>query len=361
MNRFVLWIFVITQFFVFSPPFIAQCEAQINSKSATCKKAVTTKKTTNNKQTVFEKLLAKAKAGDAAAQYRVARHYLPNTKSVSEEGLKWLTMAAENGNADAQLHLACTYIGAYGGSNNEGKYVYWLAECANNQDISNCKNTIQLAQYELGEIYFKGKYGKEKDLYKYKKWMKKSAYNDYANAAQHLGIYYKGEKDNEEAIYWFKKTMDLRWEDKNEEDEYAAEQLKELGVRYHPGDNYASNRRPGTSTPTNSVTHVTATSVYPMSMNGDPTPYNSSSQNNYNNTYNNTSNSNTSHTQPSRQFKCAYCNGVGRIEKNDNAPATFGTNKPRQRCNECGTWYDPTVFTHYHQQCSHCGGTGYAK
>lgn len=82
-----------------------------------------------------------------------------------------------------------------------------------------------------------------------------------------------------------------------------------------------------------------------------------------NNSYHNNSNSTSgsSNTQPARKFKCAYCNGIGRIEKNDNAPATFGTKKPQQRCNECGKWYDPDVFVHYHQQCHHCGGTGYTK
>lgn len=73
------------------------------------------------------------------------------------------------------------------------------------------------------------------------------------------------------------------------------------------------------------------------------------------------SNSSTSVNQPQRIFKCAYCNGTGRIEKNDNAPANFGTKKPRQRCNECGKWYDPNVFVHYHQQCRYCGGIGVAK
>lgn len=68
-------------------------------------------------------------------------------------------------------------------------------------------------------------------------------------------------------------------------------------------------------------------------------------------------------TQPRqmRQFKCAYCNGTGRIERNDNAPASFGQTKANKKCNECGKIYDPTVFNHYHVQCGHCGGTGNAK
>ena len=76
---------------------------------------------------------------------------------------------------------------------------------------------------------------------------------------------------------------------------------------------------------------------------------------------NSTSNSSSSTTQPARLFKCAYCNGTGRIERNDNAPASFGQSKANKKCNECGKIYDPTVFNHYHVQCGHCGGTGNAK
>lgn len=73
------------------------------------------------------------------------------------------------------------------------------------------------------------------------------------------------------------------------------------------------------------------------------------------------SNSSSSTTQPVRQFKCAYCNGTGRIERNDNAPANFGIDKPQRKCDECGKWYNPNTFVHYHQQCRHCGGTGNTK
>ena len=58
--------------------------------------------------------------------------------------------------------------------------------------------------------------------------------------------------------------------------------------------------------------------------------------------------------------KCSYCKG-GRIEKNDNAPANFGIERPQQRCNECGKWYNPNTVNHYHTQCNHCGGTGYTN
>lgn len=73
------------------------------------------------------------------------------------------------------------------------------------------------------------------------------------------------------------------------------------------------------------------------------------------------SNPNSSTTQPARQFKCPYCNGTGRIERNETAPANFGIDKPQRKCDECGKWYNPNTFVHYHQQCRHCGGTGNNK
>lgn len=104
------------------------------------------------------------------------------------------------------------------------------------------------------------------------------------------------------------------------------------------------------------------TFVYPMSRNGDPTPMGSNANNGVYVNSSGTNNTGTgSTTQPARQFKCAYCNGTGRIERNDNAPASLGQTRANKRCNECGKIYDPTVFTHYHVQCGHCGGTGNTK
>lgn len=81
------------------------------------------------------------------------------------------------------------------------------------------------------------------------------------------------------------------------------------------------------------------------------------------NSYNSSGNYNahSSTTQSTRHSKCAYCNGTGRIERNDNAPASFGLSRTNKKCNECGKIYDPTVFNHYHIQCGHCGGTGQTK
>ena len=105
------------------------------------------------------------------------------------------------------------------------------------------------------------------------------------------------------------------------------------------------------------------TFVYPMSRNGDPTPMgNNVDKGGYvNSSGANNKNGAVSTTQPARKFKCAYCNGTGRIERNDNAPASYGQTRANKKCNECGKIYDPTVFNHYHVQCGHCGGTGNSK
>lgn len=71
-------------------------------------------------------------------------------------------------------------------------------------------------------------------------------------------------------------------------------------------------------------------------------------------------NSNSSNSVEVKR-KCVWCNGTGQLTKEDNAPGNFGIEKPRQRCNVCGKWYNPNLFTHYHIQCRHCGGTGWAR
>lgn len=78
------------------------------------------------------------------------------------------------------------------------------------------------------------------------------------------------------------------------------------------------------------------------------------------NSYNNSQNGNRPSNNVQKR-KCVHCNGTGQITKNDNAPANFGIEKPRQQCPTCREWYNPNVFNHYHIRCSHCGGTGFAK
>lgn len=92
-----------------------------------------------------------------------------------------------------------------------------------------------------------------------------------------------------------------------------------------------------------------------------PNYYNQPQPNSQNDNNNSTHNHQSPTDQTNSQRKCVYCNGTGQITKDDNAPANFGIERPKQQCPVCGKWYNPNVFVHYHQTCSHCGGTGYAK
>lgn len=57
--------------------------------------------------------------------------------------------------------------------------------------------------------------------------------------------------------------------------------------------------------------------------------------------------------------KCPWCNGTGRIAKNDHVPQ-YGMNSYDKyvKCPECGTTYNAVYTNHYHLNCGKCGGTG---
>ncbi len=197
-------------------------------------------------------LLKKAQSGDAEAQYKLSEYYLPNTETVSEEGLKWLKLAAENGNAEAQWTMAKSFLrGWYGMTKNDEQYVFWLSKAANNPDLENNKNWISSAQFWLGELYEEGAHGVEKNISEFIRWAKKAAFNGYGSAAFSLGLYYKNAgNDKQEAIYWYKKCMDIIWADRQEEYELAFNSLKELGVTYHPADHVGHNHQQSTASST---------------------------------------------------------------------------------------------------------------
>lgn len=72
-----------------------------------------------------------------------------------------------------------------------------------------------------------------------------------------------------------------------------------------------------------------------------------------------TENNNT--TQLNKQ-KCYFCNGTGRIAKNDRVPQyTSNDYVVKTRCEECGLEYYSTYTNHYHLTCGQCGGSGYMR
>lgn len=153
-----------------------------------------------------------------------------------------LIAKAEAGDALSQYRLACRYEdGRNGFPKDNSKYVYWLTKAA--------EGGLPVAQYDLGELYYDEKYGLfPKDDERYLKWMKKSAYNNYWPACYALGLYYD-DINKQEAIYWLKKGADIYFKEYGEEHEYFAEALHKLGVYYNPGEknSYASSSSSGAS------------------------------------------------------------------------------------------------------------------
>lgn len=62
---------------------------------------------------------------------------------------------------------------------------------------------------------------------------------------------------------------------------------------------------------------------------------------------------------PSTSSQCPWCNGNGKIVKNDHI-TQYGLNSyyVYKKCPECGIEYNSTLVNHYHIQCGKCGGTG---
>lgn len=167
---------------------------------------------------------------------------------------------ARAGNAAAQYRMAQTYLyGMYGAEKNDEKYVYWLKKSANNGYAE--------AQYHLGELYCYGGHGVYKDKSEYLRWAKKAAYNGYMSACYSLGDHFE-DIDKQEAIYWFKKGMDLYWKELKEENEFCAEALRKLGVYYHPGDkstySTSSNSSHSTNPSSNSSNSVPTRQPQPV-------------------------------------------------------------------------------------------------
>lgn len=146
----------------------------------------------------------------------------------SERGKDYLRKA-NAGDAEAQYMVSLLYsIGGEGFPENEEEYIKWLKKSA--------ENGYTEAQYKLGEYYNRrSDYGFPEERDEYLKWCHRAADGGYSSASFSLGLYYKN-IDKQDAIYWLKKCMDDLYAEQGREDELAAEELRKLGVYYHPAE-----------------------------------------------------------------------------------------------------------------------------
>ncbi|EXX53753.1 uncharacterized protein OCT59_028458 [Rhizophagus irregularis] len=104
---------------------------------------------------------------------------LDDIKGREEEGKELLKEAADEGNHDAQLRYAFTLINILDEKDNQQTFLKYIKKAANEGNNS-------IAQFNLGDIYYKGKCNVPKDEYEGIKWLIKAALQDNSRATKFL-------------------------------------------------------------------------------------------------------------------------------------------------------------------------------
>ena len=151
----------------------------------------------------FNDLLAKAAAGDVAAQQVVAESYLEG-KGVPQnipEGIKWLRRLADQQDPRAQYVLGTLHDEGKGVPRDLREAVKWYQKAAD-QNLAD-------AQYNLAMCYAQGD-GVPKDVKKAAEWMLRAANQEDAEAQRAIGLAYIDgngvEKNPAEAARWLTKA-----------------------------------------------------------------------------------------------------------------------------------------------------------
>jgi len=109
-------------------------------------------------------LLARAEAGDSAAQFELGNRYL-NADAAGQdvsEALPWFLRAAEGGNFNAQYNIAVMYLNGLGVAKDETKAVEWFVSAANNGDPQ--------SQFTLAMLLFNGQAGLQQNVAEAYQW-----------------------------------------------------------------------------------------------------------------------------------------------------------------------------------------------
>ena len=116
----------------------------------------------------FEKVLALAEQGDAAAQYNLGVMYAKGQGVAKDfaEAMKWYRKSAEQGNARAQINLGYMYAAGRGVAQDYSEAMKWYTKAA---EQGNAR-----AQYNLGYMYENG-HGVTQDYSEAMKWYTKAA------------------------------------------------------------------------------------------------------------------------------------------------------------------------------------------
>jgi TPR repeat protein len=151
-------------------------------------------------------LLAKAKAGDATAQFKVGNDYgfAVNVPQNNAQAIFWYRKSAGQGNADAQNMLGYLYDSGYVSDTRDAVLAAtWYRKAAEQGN--------SMAQYNLGIMYNSGD-GVPQDYTQAAIWYHKAAEQGNLYAQYNLGIsYYKGQgvpQDYVQSVICFRKAAD---------------------------------------------------------------------------------------------------------------------------------------------------------
>ncbi|MDQ6970896.1 MAG: SEL1-like repeat protein [Mariprofundus sp.] len=169
-------------------------------------------------QRLLNRITAKAAAGDAAAQFVLARMYQQSDglNADREKAELWLRQSADSGNAKAQYHLAELLMQRKSKLTNQiGQIVQtdqinltdktriiqqaaaWYLKAAEQGDIASAA--------KLGALYALGQ-GVEKDRAQAVIWLKKAAESNNPAAQRNLALLYAEAGDDTSAFNWFDKA-----------------------------------------------------------------------------------------------------------------------------------------------------------
>lgn len=143
-------------------------------------------------------LLAKAKAGDAEAQFEVGNTYNYGDKVDYAQALIWYRKGAEQGNADSQFQLGGLYHFGHGVPQDDGQAFNWIVKAARQGHID--------AEFYIATCYASA-WGVPASDAKRVIWLRRAAEQGDSRSQLYLALAYGTgtgvAKDDSEAYFWF--------------------------------------------------------------------------------------------------------------------------------------------------------------
>ncbi len=178
-------------------------------------------------------MLAKARAGDAYAQWYLGFHYMQG-KGVPQDYAQaavWYRRSADQGNANAQSLLGRLYHQGQGVPQDDAQAAIWWRKAAEQGQM--------FAQGSLGRAYERGR-GVPQDYAQAAEWYRKAANQGDPIAQSYLGLLYEEGKgvpqDYAESYFWLdlavaQETKDVQEADSKSRDDAAKKLTPEELIR----------------------------------------------------------------------------------------------------------------------------------